>query len=393
MSYDQWELVNPADKSNASAGAFGTVRKVRRASAAAPDSYQLGALKELKNLATPGVIGLAKNEIAKIATVDHPNIARFIEDGLNDGLPWFVMGFVEGTSLEKLVKQGKKLSESKWKDFIIEVLDALAYLETKSLSHLDLHPGNVILTKSGHFTIVDFGLSASVYGKKLNIQHWGYAAPEQFSGLIDAPESPASDVFAFAQTAYLVATGSSVWKSENRDEKIWNLVNRPPNLDRLAPKYRQWLQPALARDPKNRPTARELLQSFREIDSMSSEAHSASESIKTWADVEGFLNKKYLESVDFAVAFRFSSGAAWQFELDQDSEPAILRMEQVGTNRIPTTSNVKTRLDRLGWRAASPSSAEKVLKLDHADDTSNVICMTLHLGFGLEVENLSLISK
>lgn len=393
MSYDQWELVDPADKSNANAGAFGTVRKVRRASAAAPDSYQLGALKELKNLATPEVVNLAKNEIAKISTVDHPNIARFIEDGLNGGLPWFVMGFVEGTSLEKLVRQGKRLSESKWKDFISEVLDALAYLETKSLSHLDLHPGNIILTTSGHFTIVDFGLSASVYGKKLNIQHWGYAAPEQFSGLINAPESPASDVFAFAQTAYLVATGSSVWKSENRDEKIWNLVNRPPNLDRLASKYRQWLQPALARDPKNRPSARELLQSFREIDSINSGVASDGEAMKTWADVESALDQKYLKKMDFEAAFRFSTGAEWQFELDQNSEPAFLRMEQVGTNLIPTTSNVKTRLDRLGWRTASPSSAEKILKLDHADDAPNAICITLHQGFGLEVENLTLITK
>jgi serine/threonine protein kinase len=392
MSYDQWELVDPENDANANAGAFGTVRKVRRASAAARDSYQLGALKEVKNSASPGLISLAKNEIAKISTVDHPNIARFIEDGINDGFPWFVMGFVEGTSLEKLLKQGKKLSERQWREFITEVLDALTYLESKSLSHLDLHPGNVILTNSGHFTIVDFGLAADVYGQRILQRHFHWCSPEQL-GLIDAPVSPASDIFAFAQTAYFVATGETVWSNESQDEKLWSLVNRPPRLEGLPTKYRLWLQPALARDPRNRPTARELLQNFNAIDSINSGANSGANTLKTWGDVEIALDREFLRSPDFAITFRFSSGAEWQFELDQDSEPAILRMEQVGANRIPTTSNVKTRLDRLGWRAASPSSAERVLKLDHSDDTTHAICFTLHQGFGLEVENLILVSK
>lgn len=394
MSYDQWELVDPTNASNANSGAFGTVRKVRRNSVASQGAYQLGALKELKDASKPELVSIAKNEIAKISTVDHPNIARYIEDGLEDGLPWFVMGYVEGTSLKDLVEErGKSLSDVEWNQFVREILDALIYLESKSLSHLDLHPGNVIFTKTGHFTLVDFGLSASVYGKKKNIQHWGYAAPEQFPELLDLPESPASDVFAFAQMAYFIATKEPVWNCSNRDEKLWSLVNRPPNLDRLPAKYRLWLQPALARDPRNRPTARELFESFIAIDSIDSRERTAGEAMKTWPDIEALLSRTYSESIDFRVVFRLNTGAEWEFELDQDAERALLRMKQVSANRIPTSSNVRTRLDRLGWRAESRSSTVQVLKLNHADDTPSLIYLTLYEGFVLEVENLYILTK
>ncbi|MEE8061902.1 MAG: serine/threonine-protein kinase, partial [Gemmatimonadales bacterium] len=102
-----------------------------------------------------------RREIAITARLDHPNILALLDDGDIDGLPYYVMPFVEGESLAERLDREHQLPVEEALLIGREVADALAYAHGQGVIHRDIKPENILLSK-GHAFVADFGIARAL---------------------------------------------------------------------------------------------------------------------------------------------------------------------------------------------------------------------------------------
>lgn len=137
-----------------------------------------------------------------IARLNHPNIIQVFDRGVTDqGIPWFVMEYINGLELGAVVKKGILKLPQKY-SIAVQICKALSYAHRNGVIHRDIKPGNVLVDKEGHVKVLDFGI-AQFYddddhsmgsGERKDVMGtWAYMAPE----LQDASEeaSVATDIY------------------------------------------------------------------------------------------------------------------------------------------------------------------------------------------------------
>jgi serine/threonine protein kinase len=192
-------------------GGMGTVFLAIRADGAFRKSV---ALKLLRNdHATPDLVERFQQERQVLANLDHANIARILDGGQTpQGLPFYVMEYVEGLPLDRFCDQ-RKLDLHGRVEVFLQVCDAVDYLHEHLVVHRDLKPSNILVTGEGRVKLLDFGIAkqqipaanselTAVQGKMMTP---GYASPEQFSG---APITSSSDIYSLGVILYLLLTGT-----------------------------------------------------------------------------------------------------------------------------------------------------------------------------------------
>src|SRR5712691_10807084 len=98
-----------------------------------------------------------EREARTIASLNHPHICTLYDIGHQDGIDFLVLEYLEGETLaQRLVKGPLPLAQVL--QFAIEIADALDKAHRKGVTHRDLKPGNIMLTKSGT-KLLDFGLA------------------------------------------------------------------------------------------------------------------------------------------------------------------------------------------------------------------------------------------
>lgn len=124
------------------------------------------------------------NEIDIMRALDHDNVIKLYEVYETDKSLYLVLELIQGKSLQEVLKKGGfKDNESRVKNVISSILEALAYLAAKGVMHRDLKPDNILLDKGDKVKIVDFGLATFIdipeyIFKKCGTP--GYIAPEVF---------------------------------------------------------------------------------------------------------------------------------------------------------------------------------------------------------------------
>jgi len=98
-----------------------------------------------------------EREARTIATLNHPHICVLHDIGHQDGVDFLVMEYLEGETLAQRLAKGALPLEQVF-EYAIEMADALDKAHRKGVTHRDLKPGNIMLTKSGS-KLVDFGLA------------------------------------------------------------------------------------------------------------------------------------------------------------------------------------------------------------------------------------------
>src|SRR5256712_4596577 len=98
-----------------------------------------------------------EREARTIASLNHPHICILYDIGHQDGIDFLVMEYLEGETLAERLKKGP-LPLDQVLQFAIEIADALDKAHRKGVTHRDLKPGNIMLTKSGT-KLLDFGLA------------------------------------------------------------------------------------------------------------------------------------------------------------------------------------------------------------------------------------------
>ena len=151
----------------------------------------------------------------------HPNIVRVIDVFEENSTAYYVMDFIEGKSLEKmLVDRRGPLPESEAVGYIRMVADALAYVHSGRRLHLDVKPDNIMIDRNGKAVLIDFGASKQYDEQGKNESTLtgftrGYAPIEQIGGHLSV-FSPATDIFSLGSTLYRLLTGETPADSISR---------------------------------------------------------------------------------------------------------------------------------------------------------------------------------
>lgn len=156
-------------------------------------------------------------EAQAVARLSHPHIATVFDvgehrHGLRGRTPYIVMEYVEGCSLRERLRQDSRLPWRSAAAICCEVAAALSAAHEHGIVHLDVKPGNVMLSETG-VKVVDFGIAAAIGQPQAGLAGTllgtpGYTAPERLRGDL---VTPASDVYSLGMLLYRCLTGRLPW--------------------------------------------------------------------------------------------------------------------------------------------------------------------------------------
>lgn len=152
-------------------------------------------------------------EAQTIAALNHPNIIRIISVFEENETAYYVMDYVEGGSLDQMSSPDSPMQEFLAMKYVRQIADALKYLHSNNILHLDIKPSN-ILVNNGNAILIDFGVSkrydssdgGQTSTSPVGISE-GYAPLEQYRKDGVAHFTPATDVYSLAATLYKLVTG------------------------------------------------------------------------------------------------------------------------------------------------------------------------------------------
>lgn len=210
-----------------------------------------------------------RNEAYVQSSVKHPNIASLYEYSIENGIPCIVMEYVEGLTLERLIKRQGALPENfVWK-VLEQMVAAVLHLHTNNIFHRDLKPANIKVTKESVVKLLDFGIAKAAYTPKLTQEGYivgtsFYMAPEQFQGKGNIQ----SDCWALGVILYEMLTGQLPFDGKTETEtriKIERGEYMAPNLinPHISKKSKRIIEKLLQTNPKKRITAEILLSELR----------------------------------------------------------------------------------------------------------------------------------
>lgn len=155
------------------------------------------------------IVNSLLGEANMMKRLDHPALPRIVDIIDNGVTLYVVMDYIEGESLDKILKEYGAQPEEKVINWAMQIADALSYLHAQRppIIYRDMKPANVMLKPEGNIKIIDFGIAREYKEQNLAdttvLGTKGYAPPEQYSGQTD----PRSDIFALGMTMHHLLTG------------------------------------------------------------------------------------------------------------------------------------------------------------------------------------------
>jgi eukaryotic-like serine/threonine-protein kinase len=193
-------------------------------------------------------------EAQTAGALNHPNILAVFDIGEHEGAPYIVTELLEGESLRERLRAGK-LTATRAIDFARQIARGLAAAHAKGITHRDIKPDNLFVTRDGRLKILDFGLAkvaASTPGSTDGTRTFdttpgtvlgtaGYMSPEQVRG---QTADPRSDIFSLGCVLYEMLSGQQAFRGETAAETMNAILKEePPDL----PAQDGGLPPALER--------------------------------------------------------------------------------------------------------------------------------------------------
>ncbi|MFE7718996.1 protein kinase [Nocardia rhizosphaerihabitans] len=209
----------------------------------------------------PEVRGRFEREADVSAHLDHPGIVSVLDRGVEDGLMWISMQYVDGTDAS--VFRGTALDPTRAVDIVAQTAEALDYAHERGVLHRDVKPANILLARArsgDRVLLTDFGI-ARLRGDARQLTRTGaflatlaYASPEQLSG---APVDHRSDQYSLGCTLFTLLTGESPFPADNPGAVVAAHLSKPaPRASAAVPALPAGIEAviarALAKDPAER---------------------------------------------------------------------------------------------------------------------------------------------
>jgi serine/threonine-protein kinase len=182
----------------------------------------------------PSLLERFKSEARSTGSLQCPNIVTVYDFGEQDGNPYLVMQYLEGSSLESMIQKGVSLSLSEKLGIIIDVCNGLAYAHQRGVIHRDIKPANIMVlhdgVNDGLAVIVDFGIARIGGDTRLTrtdqiVGSIHYMSAEQ----LQAKElDNRTDVYATGVVLFQLLTGALPFDSPDTAATLLKIINEPP---------------------------------------------------------------------------------------------------------------------------------------------------------------------
>lgn len=174
------------------------------------------------------------NEAHAAGLLEHPNILRVYDAGIQDDFCFLVMEYVEGAqTLDRYCEPDHLLPLRDVVGIIYKIAKALDYAHRQGIIHRDIKPSNLLVTNDRDVKLGDFSIALVTRKDAKETQVVGllgsplYMSPEQIN---DGPITNASDIFSLGTVTYLLLTGKQPFVADN-----FNAINRMITHDQPAP--------------------------------------------------------------------------------------------------------------------------------------------------------------
>jgi serine/threonine protein kinase len=180
----------------------------------------------------PDFVARFRDEARMQGALNHPNVAVLFDYFIHDGAPVAVMEFIDGESLEQLLKRRGTIPAAECVALFQQALAGVAAAHRAGIIHRDLKPSNLMLTRDGVVKVMDFGIArrqgvagaATKAGASTSIGSPLYMAPEQILGrTVDRR----TDIYALGVTLYELLCGRQPFTARGKTE--YSLLNAHVN--------------------------------------------------------------------------------------------------------------------------------------------------------------------
>ncbi len=172
-----------------------------------------------------------EREIGILKRMKHPNIVKYYGGGTHHGERWYAMEYIDGGSLQDILKKRKRLTWDQAIQVGRQLTSALEHSHNAGIIHRDLKPGNLFVTKNGRIKLGDFGIARDTEATALTaagktVGTYAYMAPEQIHG--NAPISGKTDLYATGCLLYELLVGETPFVTANPAEMLMMHLNDYP---------------------------------------------------------------------------------------------------------------------------------------------------------------------
>ncbi len=190
--------------------------------------------------------------------LSHPNIVTIYDIGAHDNLHYIAMEFLEGKTLEDMIKRKVQFSYKIIASIITQICTALQYAHEQGIVHRDIKPANIMVLPDYTVKVMDFGIarvdSSSMTRTGIAMGTPNYIAPELLQG---KSVDRRCDIFSVGVVIYEMLTGRRPFKGENLTSLIYSIINdNPPSPstidDKIPLLFDHIVDKALKKDPVER---------------------------------------------------------------------------------------------------------------------------------------------
>ncbi len=251
------------------AGALGVVYEAEQVSVG-----RRIAIKMLSSRAAaqPEVVQRFQREAKLSAAIQHKNVVGVFDCGMDRGVHFLLMEFVDGNTLAGLSEEPEngRLDAKAATGYIRQCAEALAFVHGKDIIHRDIKPANILVGKDGVAKLADLGLAKQIDNNDaagLTMQGMAlgspaYMPPEQIRNARDAGRT--ADIYALGATFYQIVSGKLPFDGKTGTEVLTKVLREPPPpLATLVPdlpaNVRELIEHMMQKDASKRPQSAEAL--------------------------------------------------------------------------------------------------------------------------------------
>ena len=210
-----------------------------------------------------------KNEMAELkerlhreaqaaGKLSHPNIVTIYDVGSEGDLQYIAMEYLEGQTLEEMIKRKVKFNYRIIAQIIVQICAAMDYAHKQGIVHRDIKPANIMIRSDYRVKVMDFGIarveSSSMTKTGIAMGTPNYISPEQLKGQhVDNK----ADIFSLGVVMYEMLLGKRPFKGENITSLIYSIIHtepeKPSSINPQIPLlFDHVVLRALKKDPKER---------------------------------------------------------------------------------------------------------------------------------------------